>query len=243
MSGSSKRRGSAAWSKASPIAYSIVGAIIAAAGIAMLTTLGHDLLPPYFVNRIEGVPTTLLIANGIVISLTAGAIIAVFRRRRSVLDGSARRCPGGRLMQSLLNLQLQARFTIGFYTLFMMMMAATVIMLLALVAESEPASTCGWLYPPPPQNRERDARLMSMNAMAAASFQEVGQPLSAMLSSAMASKGWLTRPQPDREKAIESLDDAIAAAQRTFEMMKSVRTRFTRQAGWRQGILHQWSGA
>ena len=212
------------------IAYSIVGSIIAAAGIATLTTLGHDLLPPYFVNRIEAVPSTLLIANGVVIFLTAGAIIAVFRSRRSVLDGWLVAALAAWLMQSLLNLQLQARFTIGFYTLFMMMMVATVIMLLALVAESSrlyvrlALSTSA-------QTRERDARLMSMNAMAAASFQEVGQPLSAMLSSAMASKGWLTRPQPDREKAIESLDDAIAAAQRTFEMMKSVRTRFTDKPG------------
>jgi C4-dicarboxylate-specific signal transduction histidine kinase len=70
-----------------------------------------------------------------------------------------------------------------------------------------------------------------MSAIAAASFQEVGQPLSAALSSAAASKAWLTQVPPDRKKAIESLDDTIEAGRQTFEIMKNVRARFTGELG------------
>lgn len=205
-------------------------AIVAAVAATVLATAGHDLLPPFFINRTEVIRTNLIIFNLVVISLTVTAIIAVFRGRQSVLDTWLLVALTAWLFQSVLNLPLQARFTVGFYSLFLMMMAATLILLVALVAESSrlyarlALSTSAY-------KREREARLMSMPALAAAVVQEIGQPLSAVLSNAAAGKAWLTRDQPGHENAIEALDHALVAGRRTFEIMKSVRARFTGQLG------------
>ncbi len=196
----------------------------------MLAIIGHEWLPHYYLDEREVSYWNAVTYELVTFNLLAVGALVLFRRRKSVLDTWLLVALSAWLIQSLLIMTLEARFTAGWYYLYFLMLFSDLVVMIALIAESNrlyvklALSTSA-------QSRERDARLMSMNAMAAASFQEVGQPLSAMLSSAMASKGWLTRPQPDREKAIESLDDAIAAAQRTFEMMKSVRTRFTDKPG------------
>ena len=67
---------------------------------------------------------------------------------------------------------------------------------------------------------------MSMNAMAAAVFREVGQPLSAMISSASATRNWLSGVRPNHERATESLHDSIAAGERSFDVLMNVRAKF-----------------
>ena len=212
------------------ISLQALAAVMLAAGITMLAIIGHEWLPHYYLDEREVSYWNAVTYELVTFNLLAVGALVLFRRRKSVLDTWLLVALSAWLIQSLLIMTLEARFTAGWYYLYFLMLFSDLVVMIALIAESNrlyvklALSTSA-------QSRERDARLMSMNAMAAASFQEVGQPLSAMLSSAMASKGWLTRPQPDREKAIESLDDAIAAAQRTFEMMKSVRTRFTHKPG------------
>jgi len=133
----------------------------------------------------------------------------------------------GWLVQSLLNLPIHARFTLGFYCLFIMMLASNLIVMLALIAESNrlyarlALSTAA-------RNREREGRLMSMDAVAAAIAHEVGQPLNAVGTNAMAGLNWLTREKPDREKAIEALNATIDAKQRTFDVIKSIRAMFAK---------------
>jgi signal transduction histidine kinase len=81
------------------------------------------------------------------------------------------------------------------------------------------------------RNREREARLMSMDAVAAAIAHEAGQPLSAVMLNANASLSWLTRARPDREKAIQSLRATIDDGQRTFDVIKSIRAMFAKGPG------------
>jgi signal transduction histidine kinase len=91
----------------------------------------------------------------------------------------------GWLIQSLLNILIQARFTAGWYGLFVMMLVANLIVMLALIAESNrlyarlALSTAA-------RNRERETRLMSMDAVTAAISHEIGQPLTAVSLNASA---------------------------------------------------------
>jgi len=80
------------------------------------------------------------------------------------------------------------------------------------------------------RERERDARLMSIDAVAAAIAHEIGQPVAAARLSTAAGLDWLDRAKPDREMAIKSLKAAIGAGDRIFEVIKSIRTTFSRDS-------------
>ena len=164
-------------------------------------------------------------------SLTARDVVAVlFRRRTSVLDMWLLVMLSGWLAQSILNVPIQARFTVGWYSLFILMLVSNLIVMIALIAETS------WLYArlalsTSARKREREARLMSMDAVAAAISHEVGQPLSAVTTNTKAGINWLSRETPNVEEALKSLRAIGDAGQRTFDVIKSVRTMFARGAG------------
>ncbi|MFL6851263.1 MAG: ATP-binding protein [Sphingomicrobium sp.] len=203
----------------------VISATVLAAAVTLLATSGHDLLPSLFLNRSEVVYTNLIMVNAATIALTVIAMAMLLRQRKSVLDLWLLVALSGWLFQSLLNLPLQARFTLGWYCLFGMMLVSDLIVMLALIAEFNrlyarlALSTAA-------QKREREARLMSMDAVAAAIAHEAGQPLSAAILNANAGLNWLTRPRPDRAKAIASFRATIDDGRRTFAVIKSIREMF-----------------
>ena len=78
------------------------------------------------------------------------------------------------------------------------------------------------------QDREREARLMSMDGVAAAIAHEVGQPLAAVTLNARAGLGWLDREEPNPEMARASMQATLDAGHRTFEIIKSIRASFAK---------------
>ena len=158
------------------------------------------------------------------------ATAVLFRKRSSVLDMWLLVMLAGWLVQSLLNILIHARFTVGWYGLFVLMLVSNLIVMLALIAETS------WLYArlavtTAARNREREARLMSMDAVTAAISHEVGQPLSAVTTHARAALNWLGRARPDVEKAIEALVAINDAGHRSFDVITSVRATFAKGPG------------
>ena len=102
--------------------------------------------------------------------------------------------------------------------------------MLAVIAETN------WLYArlalsTAARNREREARLMSMDAVTAAIAHEIGQPLTAVSLSASAGLNWLTQSQPDVSKAITSLQAISEDSRRTFDVIRSIRAMFGKGGG------------
>ena len=208
----------------------LMGAIILAALGALLTTLGHDLLPPIFANNRDTVPTSLVIVNLVTILLTIAAMALLFRQDKSVLDVWLLVALSGWIFQSLLNATLHSRFTLGWYGLNVMTLASSFIVMLALIAETS------WLYArlallTAARDREREARLMSMDAVTAAIAHEVSQPLTAVSLSATAGLHWLSQSQPDVSKAITSLQAISEDSKRTFAVIRSIRGMFGKGGG------------
>lgn len=208
----------------------LIGAIILAALAALLTTLGHDLLPPIFRNYRDTVHTNLVIVNLVTILLTTAAMVLLFRQKKSVLDVWLLVALSGWIFQSLLNVTLLTRFTVGWYGLNVMTLASSFIVMLALIAETS------WLYArlallTAARNHEREARLMSMGAVTAAISHEVGQPLTAVSLNASAGLHWLTQSRPDVSKAITSLQAISDDTKRTFDVIKSIRAMFGKGGG------------
>ena len=196
----------------------------------LLATLGHDLLPSFFINQSEVIQSRLIAVNVVVIVLTIAAMVALFRQEKSVLDLWLLVALSAWLAQSLLNLQLQSRFSVGAYVFLGLVLVSDLIIMLALITESNrlyarlAVSTAA-------RERERDERLMSMDAVAAAIAHEVGQPLTAANLNASAALKWITGPRPDTANAVRALHDAVESGQRTFDVIRSIRSTFTSTPG------------
>lgn len=198
--------------------------------VSLLTTLGHDLLPAFYINRGDVIRSTLVIANAVVILWTVAAMVLLFRQQRSVLDMWLLVAMSAWLAQSVLNEFLHSRFSYGMYALLGLVLVSDLIVMLALITESTrlyarlALSTAA-------RDRERDARLMSMDAVAAAIAHEVAQPIAATRLSGSAALAWLTRSEPDPGKAIKSLHEMLASGERTLDVIQSIRTTFAKGAG------------
>ena len=205
-------------------------AIILAATVTLVTTSGHEWLPPFFRNHVDRHQPFAFAYHFMVFLLCFIAAGFLFRKRESVLDMWLLVALSGWLIQALLNVLIQSRFTVGWYGLFGLMLASDLVVILALIAETS------WLYSrlalsTAARNREREARLMSMDAVTAAIAHEVGQPLTAVRLHASAGLNSLTEAQPDVEKAIRSLRDVSDSGQRTFDVIKSIRAMFAKGPG------------
>ncbi len=206
--------------------------LIAALGLAVattaLTTIGHDLLPPFYLNRSERLEEYATIYHGAVLALCVVATAMLYRKRSSLFDLWLLVALSGWLAQSILNVLIESRFTVGWYFLFGMMLVSNLVVLLALIAETN------WLYArlilsTAARNREREARLMSMNEVAAAISHEIGQPLSAAVLDTQAALNWLTSATPNPGKAIEALHATLDDERRTFDVIKSIRATLAKE--------------
>jgi signal transduction histidine kinase len=209
------------------IAWSVAAAIILAGAVTLLATAGHDLLPPFFLTHSELIYSKAILYELAAFALFVAAMAMLFRARSSVLDTWLLVALSGWLIESLLVMTIRDRFTAGFYCLYGLALVSHLVVLLALIAESNrlyarlALSTAA-------RNRERDARLMSMDAVTAAIAHEVGQPLTGAITNAMAGLEWLNRDRPDVEKAAKALRGTIDAGKRTTEVIRSIRAMFAK---------------
>jgi signal transduction histidine kinase len=211
----------------------IAAAILLAAAATALALSG--LLPPFQVDRIRGIRFNIVVYQAVLTAFWIAAIIMLARRRSSVLDLWLLVALAGWLLQSLLNMLEEGRFTAAWYWFYAMTLFSHLVVMLALVAESTrlygrlALSMSAW-------NREREARLMSIDALAAAISHEVSQPLSALGTLQDTGLKWLTRERPDVERAIRSLRAAVEAKNLAIGAIKSVRTTLARRPGERSAF-------
>ena len=205
----------------------IAGAFALSAAATALAIRGDSLLPPIFLNRTEVAYANLALVNGITIALCLAAMALLWRRRISVLDLWLMVALSGWLLQSIVNLSTHARFTIGWYGLLAMMLTSSLVVMLALIAESNRLHARLALATAA-RKREREAQLMSMDALTAAIAHEVGQPLTGAVANSLAGLEWVTRPQPDLGKASQALQTAIDDGRRTTEVINSIRSTFSK---------------
>jgi signal transduction histidine kinase len=157
-------------------------------------------------------------------------MLMLYRQRKSALDLWLLVVMSAWLVQTLLFLSFKGRFTAGWYFTSVVVLLSHLYLMLALIAESSrlyarlALSTAA-------QNREREARLMSMDAVAAAISHEVGQPLSAVITNATGGLNWLARERPDPEMAIKALRATIDAGKRATDVVKSIRSMVARKPG------------
>lgn len=203
----------------------IVLAVSLAIAVTVLTTAGHDLLPPFYSSRTNNIHSNSAAYQIPMVVLLIVAMVMLFRNRSSVLDLWLLVASCGWLIQSALIMILHSRFTVGFYCLFGIIVASHLVVMVALVTESNrlyarlALSTAA-------RDVEREARLMSMDAVAAAISTQVGQALAAISLNASVGTRSLQKPKPNVPKAIAAFREIRDSAQRSFDMVGSVRSIF-----------------
>ena len=161
-------------------------------------------------------------------SLTA--LATLWRRRRCVLDLWLMVVMGAYVIEIVLVSVLEpARFTVGWYGGRVFGLLGTSLVLIVLLADITGLYT-RLVNALLAQRREREARLLTANAVAAMIAHEIKQPLAGITARAQAGLLWLDRPAPELDEARDALRQIAANGLRASQLIDSMRAMFRRDA-------------
>ena len=210
-------------------------------------TQHHDLLPVTFVD-VRPLSLFRRIIGGVVILVLGGiALLLLWAQRRSLLDEWLMVALCALLLEVALASVLSGdRYTVSWYAgRFYQLVAATAVMAVLLVEmttlyvdiarsnmllQHERLSLERAVQA---QRREREARLMTGDAVAASIAHEVRQPLTAMVTTADAGLRFVDRSLPNLDKAKEAFKRIVADGHRAGALVGSIRANFKSDVGER----------
>jgi len=169
-------------------------------------------------------------AAGFAALLCALAASVLWARRRSVLDLWLMVVLCAYVIEiCLISFPSPARFSIGWYVGRIFALLAGSVVLFVLLYEIT-TLYARLLRAVSAQRREREARLMTGDAVSASIAHEVKQPLSGMVTSADAGLRWLDRATPDLDEAKEAFKRIITDGHRAAAVIESIRAIFKKGA-------------
>jgi signal transduction histidine kinase len=218
-------QGSAAAAILSSVA--VTGAVVCAATV--FVTAGNDLLPRESLDPVR-FSTFWLYVAGCLALLIVVALIVLWIRRRSVLDLWLMVVMCAYLIEIyLISFPVPVRYSIGWYAGRVFGLVSSSIVLFVLLYEIT-MLYAQLLRAVLAQRREREARLMTGDAVAAMIAHEVKQPLSAMVTNADAGLRWLDRSLPDLDEVKAAFKKIAADGHRAGAVIESIRAIFKRDA-------------
>lgn len=190
-------------------------------GLVALATVGDPLLPRLFVDATHLSPIGLY-GPTFDLLLCATALGILWTRRRSVLDLWLMVVACALIGELALTV---IRFSLGFYASRVFSLATSTIVLVILLAETTR------LYARLAHSnillqRERDNKLMNLEAVVAAISHELKQPLSALLLKSSSALLFLDRTPPNYEKARSALNQMVAQVYRASDIFDNIRQLF-----------------
>jgi signal transduction histidine kinase len=192
---------------------------------AFLCIAGEALLPRVTLDSTRLSPLWPYVGASVAL-VSISALIVLWIRRRSALDLW--------LMVVLFLLIIDkplsyypdpARFSVGWYAVraFGFLSSSLVLIVLLYEIETLYARLLGAVLA---QRREREARLMTGDAVAATIAHEVKQPLTAMVTSADAGFRFLDRSMPNLDRAKEAFKLIAADGHRAGAVVENIRANF-----------------
>jgi signal transduction histidine kinase len=209
----------------STIYWSAAFVVLLALVLTWIVTVHHDILPPLFVDR----RTLTSLGNhitGIDFLTSVLALALLWRRQKSVLD----------LWLTVVVVALVAelwvttfvigsRFSLGFYASRLLSVTVSVVVLIVLLTESTVlyarlSNAIALLQ------RERDNRLMSVDAATGSVAHEISQPLGAITLNISAALHLLKKTPPDLEEVHACLTAMAGESKHANEIVRSIRKLF-----------------
>jgi signal transduction histidine kinase len=210
----------------SAILASVALTAAGALAVAMLCIYGVAPLPDIMLDQQRFVSEWPYVVGAPIATLCLVALVVLWLRRRSVLDLF--------LMVVLCAYLIEipphyypfpARFSTGWYAVRVTSLVSSSIVLVVLLYEIT-ALYGGLLNAVLLQRRERAARLMTGDAVAASIAHEVRQPLTAMVTTADAGLRFLDRSVPNLDKAREAFRNITADGHRAGAVVANIRANF-----------------
>ena len=218
-------KGSIETSRRPAIFWGVAIVIIVVCALTSAVTAGHDLMP-----RLLGGGATVLplgyYALGMIALTYALALLLLWFHGKSVLDLWLMVAAFALLMENALAaLLVPSRFSVAFYASRLIFLIVSKVVLIALLSETlilNKRLASAFIL----QRRERENRLISVEAATAALAHEIKQPLAAISVRCSTALRWLKRTPPDYEEVTASLTSLMEASHRANEVVDSTRELF-----------------
>jgi signal transduction histidine kinase len=215
-----------AHNSARPIIAASAAAILLLAGaLTWLVTAGATIIPSIMVDAIHASSVWEHFAAPPILALSVAAVVLLWWRRSSMLDLWLLVVLWAWLIETVLLSTTSDRFSLVWYAGRMYGLLSSSFVLLVLLSETT------MLYARLAlsvlaQRREREARLMTLDAMSAAIAHEIKQPLGAIVTNANAGLRWLSRSPPGLDNARDTFGEIAADGHRASDVIQSIREMF-----------------
>ncbi|HEY2755558.1 MAG TPA: MASE4 domain-containing protein [Pseudolabrys sp.] len=222
--------GSRLWpgSVRSGILSSAAGTAAIVCAVTLLVVFDDTQLPRIMIDTVH-LSALWPYAAGTAVLLSSIALVVLWVRRRSVLDLWLMVVMCAYVIElCLISFPVPERFSVGWYggRVFGVLSGSLVLLVLLYEITSLYARLLRAVLA---QRREREARLVTGDAVAATIAHEIKQPLSAMITNANAGVRWLDRAPPDCNKAKASFDQIAADGLRAGAVIESIRAIFKKE--------------
>jgi len=207
------------------IRWSVAGVFVLVCGLTWLATAGAALLPPIILDKTHISPFVIYPIT-LTILTSAAALAVLLVCRRSVLDQWLMVVALVSILELVFSgLLPSVRFSLGFYAGRSFSLITSSVVLVVLVAETirlyaNLARSNAMLQ------RERNNRLMNVEAVVASIAHEVKQPLLGVTARGSAARRFLAQSSPDIEKVQRMLDEIVGAGFRANEVFENIRALF-----------------
>jgi signal transduction histidine kinase len=207
------------------IGWNIAIVISLVCGITWLTTAGGGFLPSLMGDSINPNPLARIVTS-LNTFICVLALALLYSRQRSVLDLWIMVVLCAWVTElALLDVLLFSRFTFAFYVGRGFSLITSVAVLIVLLQETTR------LYARLARSnllleRERDNKLMNMQALTAAIAHEVRQPLAAIVTNGGAALRFLAKTPPDQDEVRAALQRMVTDGRRTSEVFDGLRALF-----------------
>ena len=208
------------------ILVSVASSIVLAAAAAFVATKGEPYLPKIMVDPLRFGPDWPHLVGLPIASVCLVAIGVLWVRRRSVLDLWLMVVMCLYLVEVPMSwYPLPSRFSTGWYAVRVVGFLSSSLVLIILLYEIT-TLYARLLDAVLGQRREREARLMTGDAVAASIAHEMRQPLAAMVTTADAGLRFLDRAGPNVDKAKEAFKRIVADGHRAGDLVGEIRANF-----------------
>ena len=207
-----------------------VGAVAALVwGTTALVTAGDALIPPLFRDTVRLTNLWFYVA-GFTLALIVLALALLWLRRRSVLDLWLMVVLCAYAIEiALISFPVPTRYSVGWYAGRLYGLFSGSLVLLILLKEIT-VLYARLLSAVLAQRRERDARLLTGDAVSASIAHEVRQPLSGMIMHANAGLRWLNRTPPELDEVQAALKQIVTDGHRAGAVVENIRAMFKKGA-------------
>ncbi|MEA3118295.1 MAG: hypothetical protein QOI13_1565 [Paraburkholderia sp.] len=207
------------------ILSSVAASAVVVCSATLFVTAQEARLPPLLLDALRLSDLWFYVA-GFAALLNLVALLVLWVRRRSLLDLWLMVVMWASIIEvCFISFPVPVRFSIGWYAGRICAVFSDSLVLFVLLYEITKlyAQLLRAVFA---QRREREARLLTGDAVTATIAHEVKQPLSGMVTNADAGLRWLDRPSPDLDEAKAAFKQIVADGRRAAAVIERVRAIF-----------------